>query len=131
MKQLLVLLFLFVCGAIYSQSKGDSILITPSIKSVIIQKVDSSQITRINNIEERLAAFYTQNRRSHTFIFVGLGVSTLGVLLSQGESDGPAMVLPFAGTVMSLIGTVIYLDSYKFLNFKPKRKVMMNSMTYY
>lgn len=131
MKQLLVLLFITVYSTTFSQTKGDSILITPSVESVIIQKVDSSQIARINNIEERLSAFYTQNRRSHAFIFLGLGISTLGVLLSQGEAEVPALALPFAGTVMSLIGTVIYLDSFKHLNFKPKRKVLLQPMTYY
>jgi hypothetical protein len=102
----------------------------PSVKSVVIQKVDSSQIQRINEVEERLSAFYAYNRRSHTLIYAGMALSIVGMLATNGNDESPALILPLAGGVLSLVGTVIYLDSYKFLNFKPKRKVM-NSMTYY
>ena len=131
MKQFIVILLLCISTNSFSQSNGDSIIITPSIKSIIIQKVDSSQIARINDIEERLSAFYTYNRRSHSLIYAGIGVSLLGVFLSYGETNpSSAIALPLVGTALSLVGTVIYLDSYKFLNFKPKRKAL-KSMTYY
>ncbi len=131
MKHFILTLFLLVGAAAFSQSKVDSVVYVPSIKSVVIQKVDSSQIARINDLEERLSAYYTLNRRSQSLIYAGMGVSMLGIILSGGELDeGPAIALPLAGTVMSLIGTVIYLDSFKVLNFKPKRKAM-KSMTYY
>lgn len=131
MKQLIIILFLCISSNSFSQSKGDSIFISPSLKSVIIQKVDSSQIYRINELEERLTAYYTYNRRSQSLIYGGIAVSIVGILLSKGGTNqGASVIIPLTGTVISLIGTVVYLDSFKFLNLKPKRKVL-KSMTYY
>jgi hypothetical protein len=130
MKHFFLIAILIICTNAFSQSKTDSIIYMPSVKSIVIQKVDSSQIERINEVEERLSAFYTYNRRSHSLIYAGMALSVIGAIVSSNDSGSGAIVLPLAGGVVSLIGTVIYLDSYKFLNFKPKRKVM-NSMTYY
>lgn len=130
MKHFLIITLLIVSASGFSQTQKDSIIYIPSVKSVIIQKVDSSQIERINEVEERLSAFYTYNRRSHSLIYAGMALSVIGAIVSSDDSGSGAIILPLAGGVVSLIGTVIYLDSYKFLNFKPKRKVM-NSMTYY
>lgn len=130
MKHFFLIAFLIICTNSFSQSKTDSVIYMPSVKSIIIQKVDSSQIQRINDVEERLSAFYTYNRRSHALIYTGMALSVLGALAASNDSGSGAVVLPLAGGVLSLVGTVIYLDSYKFLNFKPKRKVM-KSMTYY
>ena len=131
MKHLIILISLFITTAIYSQSAEDSIKSNLPAESIMIMKVDSVQIERINNIEKNLSAFYTYNRRYHSLVYLSVGMSLAGILIANGQSDNRiAGVTMIAGGVVSLIGTVIYLDSYKFLNFKPKRKEF-KSMTYY
>lgn len=130
MKHLLILVVLFISATAFSQTIVDSILTQKPATSIIIQKVDTVQIVRINDIEKRLSAFYTYNRRSHSFLFLSLGMSVAGILLASDHSNSATAIIPLAGSVVGLIGTVIYLDSYKFLNFKPKRKEIRD-MTYY
>ena len=133
MKQFSILVFLLLSMHVFSQTSVDSVLTVPTIKSVVIQKIDSAQIMRIDNIEQRLAGFYTQTRRAQALMYIGAGLAIIGSILDNGESSTGAMVLPLTGAVVSIFGTVIYLDSYKFLKFKPKRKQLkaIDPMTYY
>ena len=130
MRQFIILVLLLLTANAFSQTNVDSIIPTISTTHVVVLKVDTAQIARIDNIEKNLSAFYTYNRRSHSLLFISLGVSITGLLLSNGTGDKASSILPIAGGIIGLIGTVIYLDSYKFLNFKPKRKEIRN-MTYY
>ena len=131
MKHLIVLVVLFISTTAFSQTTADSIFIPTPTASIVVQKVDTVQIARIDNIEKKLSAFYTYNRRSHNLLFFSLGMSVISVLVANGNNDNTAAgIITLAGGVVGLVGTVIYLDSYKFLSFKPKRKEL-RGMTYY
>jgi len=130
MRHFILLVVLFISATAFSQTTADSSSILKPIQIITIQKVDTVQIERINNIEKKLSAFYTYNRRSHTLLFTSLGMSIVGIILSKGKSNGTAAIIPLAGSVVGLVGTAIYLDSYKFLNFKPRRSEI-RKMTYY
>jgi len=132
MRHLILPVLLFLSAYAFSQTSADSIFTPTSTTSVVVQKVDTAQIARIENIEKNLSAFYTYNRRYHSLLFISLGVSVAGILLSSGNTNNEkaSVVLPIVGSVIGLIGTVIYFDSYKFLNFKPKRREI-RKMTYY
>lgn len=130
MKQFIIISLLFVSATAFSQATSDTLIVADQIKHITPLKIDNSQIERIDHIEKSLSAFYTYNRRSHTLIIVGSIISAAGILLSYDNPYSVAAVIPIAGSVISLTGTIIYLDSYKFLNFKPKRK-KFTEMTYY
>jgi drug/metabolite transporter (DMT)-like permease len=131
MKHLIILAVLFMSATAFSQTTTDSIFTQKPTKSIVIQKVDTVQIARINDIETRLSAFYTYNRRSHSLLFLSVGMSLAGIIMaSNSNSNSNTAIIPLAGSIVGLVGTIIYLDSYKFLNFKPKRKEIRD-MTYY
>jgi len=130
MRHFVIIVVLFISATAFSQTAADSIINPTPVTSVVIQKIDTAQIVRIDNIEKSLSAFYTYNRRSHTLLFLGMGMSVAGILLANGQNNTASGVITLAGGVVGLIGTVIYLDSFKFLNFKPKRKEI-RGMTYY
>lgn len=130
MRHFVILVVLFISATAFSQTVSDSISIPTPITSVVTQKIDTAQILRIDNIEKNLSAFYTYNRRSHNLLYLSLGMSIAGILLVNGQNNTASGVITIAGGVVGIIGTVIYLDSFKFLNFKPKRKEI-RGMTYY
>lgn len=121
---------LLVSTTIFSQTTTDSVINPSQIKSLVIQKVDTAQILRIDNIEKSLSAFYTYNRRSQNLLILSMGMSIVSVLLVNDNDNTIPGIISLTGGVVGIIGTVIYLDSYKFLKFKPKRKEISN-MTYY
>ena len=131
MKQFIILVLLFVSATAFSQKTSDSIFSQTPPESVVIMKVDTVQTERINNIEKRLTAYYTYNRRYHTLLVLSLGMSVASVIIANGQSNNTvAGVIQLTGGIVGVVGTVIYFDSYKFLNFKPKRKEL-RGMTYY
>lgn len=130
MRHLIILVVIFISASAFSQTNVDSVFTPTPTASIVVQKVDTVQIARIDDIEKSLTAFYTYNRRSHNLIFLSMGMSLVSVLLANGDNTTAAGVISIAGGVVGIIGTVIYLDSYKFLNFKPKRKEI-RGMTYY
>jgi len=131
MKQFIILVLLLVSATAFSQKTSDSIFSQTPSESIVIMKVDTVQTERINNIEKSLTAYYTYNRRYHTLLFLSLGMSVASVIIANGQSNNTAAgVIQLAGGIVGLVGTVIYFDSYKFLNFKPKRKEL-RGMTYY
>jgi hypothetical protein len=131
MRHLLILVVLFLSATTFSQTTADTTKKQTPATSFVVQKVDSIQTARIEDIEKRLSAFYTYNRRSHTILYLSLGISTAGVLIASGNSYSKvAPIMLYIGSFVGLVGTVIYLDSYKFLNFKPKRREI-REMTYY
>jgi hypothetical protein len=130
MRHFVILIVLFISATAFSQNAADSIIYPKPVTSVVIQKIDTAQILRIDNIEKNLSAYYAYNRRSHTLLFLSMGMSLVGILLSNSQDNTASGVITLAGGFVGLVGTVVYLDSFKFLNFKPKRKEI-RGMTYY
>ena len=91
-------------------------------KSIVIQQVDSLTASKVIKIENSLAGFYKQNRRSHFFILLGSALYTAGYIFND-KMNGEINFLPILGGISSLVGGVIYLDSFKHLNLKRKTKV--------
>lgn len=117
MKQIVLLLLLCLTMAGYSQQKAtDSVV----VQSVVVQKVDQLTIERVNNIENKLNAFHNEMRTSQVFTILGSALMMASAFNLQ--SDEPTVILPLAGLCSSLIGGIIYLDSYKHLNMKYKSR---------
>ena len=110
---LLAIVSLFMCSGLMAQEVNE--------KSVVIQNIDSMQLNRITHIENSLSSFHHANRKSQFFIFTGAALATLGTILYDPR-QGQVNFLPVIGGAFSLIGGVIYLDSYKYLNFNKKKK---------
>lgn len=137
MKQLFILICLLISTSTFSQittdSAGsvsyitqiqqDSIIQTATSTSIMTTKLDSEQTARIDNIERKLSSFYSYNRRYQALTFVSVGLMIVGVISNNGSSNNrSAGIITLAGSAASLAGLIIYIDSYKFLNFKPKVK---------
>ena len=130
MKHLIIFALLLISANSFSQ---DSVYPDPvsaetsDSAAIIFQPTDNDQMARIIDLEKRLGAYYTYNRRSQTLIYVGMGISLAGLILNyqQNNNNASGMIIPFIGSVVSLFGTVVYLDSFKFLNFRPKRREMI------
>lgn len=132
MKHLIIITLLLISANSFSQDSVYPASTETSDSAVIVlQPTDNDQLARIINLEKRLGAYYTYNRRSQTFIYVGWGLALAGVILNnKTQSTFTGMVLPLAGCVVSLFGTVAYLESFKFLNFNPRRRET-REMIYY
>lgn len=98
--------------------------LTSKGQSVVVQKVDTLSQDRITNIETHLTSFYKANKTSQLFIFAGPIISLVGILMYKPTSNEPNL-LPFIGGACSVIGGVIYLDSYKYLNFDRKTRLQI------
>lgn len=88
------------------------------IKSIVVQKIDSLQDSKIDKIELNLTQFHHETRRSQFFMYVGTMLTLYGAF-NQPSNNKPNYLL-FAGCLSNFIGGVIYLDSFKYLNFKHK-----------
>ncbi|MBN2767032.1 MAG: hypothetical protein JXR27_11725 [Paludibacteraceae bacterium] len=108
---------------------ADTVSNTYLPRTVVIQETDTEQEKRINDIEKRLTAYYAYNRRSQSLVFLGTGVAILGTVIGRNNQN-VAAVMTIGGSILSVVGAVIQLDSYKFLDFKPKRNEL-KKMTYY
>ncbi|HEY6915921.1 MAG TPA: hypothetical protein VI413_14685 [Paludibacter sp.] len=118
MKIYVVFLLLLASLAVNAQSNAGT--------SVVVQKVDSVQMDRLITIENNLTSFHHANRTSQFFIFAGSALTVTGALLSSSSSE--PNVLPLFGVISSLIGGVIYLDSYKYLNINKNKKKVATSI---
>ena len=126
-----VILFVFILISITSHSQQ----ITPDIpkvenqKSIVVLKIDSVQCNESDLIQTRLTSFYKGSRYSQMFLIAGAFVAITGGLLYKPEANkvNPSF---YYGGALSLIGGVIYLDSFKYLNFKKNRKKMKESFYY-
>lgn len=132
MKHLIIAALLLITANSFAQ---DSLYPVPTLTSdsaaIVLQPANNDQMARIIEIENRLNDYYTYNRRSQTLIYAGWGLALAGVLLSNKyQNNFTSMAIPLSGCVVSLIGTVAYLESFKFLNFKPNR-TKIREMTYY
>jgi hypothetical protein len=94
---------------------------TTNGKSVVIQNIDTVTYSDVTNINNRLTSYYQENRKSQLFIFGGTTVAILGTLLFQPSQDeiNPFLII---GGISELIGGIIYLDSFKFLNINKKHR---------
>lgn len=93
-----------------------------------IQKVDSISDDRIDRIETKLTSYYAQNRTSQALIFLGSFLSIATPILMYGDNTQTAVVCQILGGGLCLTGGIIYLDSFKHLNFhrraqQPKIKI--------
>lgn len=89
---------------------------------------DSIQIQRISAIEYNLTEYYKENRTSQKMLFVGSALFIAGYFL--GASSDLYNPLLISGGVCSLVGGVVYLDSFKWLNSKPKKKPKQHVIYY-
>jgi hypothetical protein len=115
MKIYVVFLLLLASFSVFSQSNTGT--------SIVIQKVDSVQLDRLIKIENNLTSFHHANRTSQFFIIAGSALTVASVVFYNPYSSSQTNILPILGGISSLVGGIIYLDSYKYLNInKPKKK---------
>jgi hypothetical protein len=117
MKQLLLLMLLCLSLAGFSQQITTD---STEVQSLVVQKVDQVTIDRVNNIENKLNAFHNEMRTSQIFTILGSALMVASAF--NVDSQEPTIILPLAGLCSSLIGGIIYLDSYKHLNMKYKSR---------
>lgn len=123
MKQFIFLVLLLVSATAFSQQSSDSVFSQKPSESIVIMKVDTFQMERINNIEKKLSGFYTYNRVYHALMGLSSVLSLAGLFIATGQGNyNQAGTLQLAGMVIGMVGTVFYIDSYKFLNFKSRHK---------
>ena len=121
MKKVLFLLFVLISiTAKGQQISNTQIGADADAKSVVVQKIDSSCCNETTNIKNHLTDFYRANRTSQLFMYGGALLSVAGALTTK-ETD-KVNPIPIFGGICTLIGGVIYLDSFKFLNMNKHRK---------
>jgi hypothetical protein len=122
MKKVLFLLFVLISIT----AKGQQTLNTQlgsdaDAKSIVVQKIDSSCCNETTNIKNHLTDFYRANRNSQLFIYGGALITIVGGLITQKENQ--INPIPIFGGICTLVGGVIYLDSFRFLNMNKKKRV--------
>ena len=121
MKKVLFLLFVLISiTAKGQQTLNTQVGADADAKSVVVQKIDSSCCNETTNIKNHLTDFYRANRNSQLFIYGGALLSVAGALMTK-ETD-KVNPIPIFGGICTLIGGVIYLDSFKFLNMNKQKK---------
>jgi hypothetical protein len=91
-------------------------------KSIVVQRVDSIQQMQIMNIENKLTLFSKQNKTAIGFMFIGSGLYGIGGLLPEtNQKEFPLMTILGVGS--GLLGAFLFINSYKHLNFKKKKKI--------
>lgn len=121
MKKVLFLLFVLISiTAKGQQPLNNPVSTTEDNKSIVVQKMDSSCCNETTNIKNHLTDFYRANRNSQLFIYGGALLSVAGALMTkETEKVNP---IPIIGGICTLIGGVIYLDSFRFLNMNKHKK---------
>lgn len=92
-----------------------------STKSMVVIESDSVQNLQMADFGNRIQQFYTKNRMSQAIILAGSIVGIAGSFLYT-PTDGSVNPFPAIGGVMGLVGGVVYLDSFKYLNLKNTKK---------
>ncbi len=92
-----------------------------STKSMVVIESDSVQNLQMADFGNRIQQFYTKNRMSQAIILAGSIVGIAGSFLYT-PTDGSVNPFPAVGGVMGLVGGVVYLDSFKYLNLKNTKK---------
>jgi len=121
MKKVLFLLFVLISiTAKGQQISNTQVGADADAKSIVVQKMDSSCCNETTNIKNHLTDFYRANRNSQLFIYGGALLSVAGAFMTR-ETD-KVNPIPIFGGICTLIGGVIYLDSFKFLNMNKHKK---------
>jgi hypothetical protein len=121
MKKVLFLLFVLISiTAKGQQTSNTQISFDADAKSIVVQKIDSSCCSETTNIKNHLTYFYRANRNSQLFIYGGALITIVGGLITQKENQ--INPIPIFGGICTLVGGVIYLDSFKFLNMNKHKK---------
>lgn len=116
--------------SMFAQTNADSLKSTPPVKSVVVQQLDSTDVTRIYDIEKSLSSFCNYNRRSQFLYILSASLSAAGILFAKDKNYSGAGIFLITGGVAGIAGTVVYINSFKFLNFKPRKKEF-KGMTYF
>lgn len=123
MKKMITLtLFLCIVCASSAQVKNDFIQKNSTGKSLVVLNIDSVNSNEIENIKNNLDHFYWQNKKSHIFIGVGLAFYGLAMLSAVNNLEN-VKTFSIISASSGLLGTVIYLDSYKWLKRDRKKKL--------
>ena len=121
MKAILSLFFVFISFSAFSQSANDSILRFEHEK---LKDQLLNQQQQVDNMELAMTKYYLQNRNSQLLSVIGATLYVAGAIGMSVNQDASSVVLLAAGGVTSIIGTVLYLDSYKYLDFRRKSKTV-------
>jgi hypothetical protein len=122
MKKVLFLLFVLISlTAKGQQTSNTQIGADVDAKSIVVQKMDSSCCSETTNIKNHLTDFYRANRNSQLFMYGGALITIVGGLITQKENQ--INPIPIFGGICTLVGGVIYLDSFKFLNMNKHKKL--------
>ncbi len=92
-----------------------------STKSMVVIESDSVQNLQMADFGNRIQQFYTKNRVSQALILAGSIVGIAGSFLYT-PTDGSINPFPAVGGAIGLVGGVVYLDSFKYLNLKNTKK---------
>lgn len=121
MKKVLFLLFVLISiTAKGQQTLNTQVGADADAKSIVVQKIDSSCCNETTNIKNHLTSFYRANRNSQLFIYGGAILSVAGALMTR-ETD-KVNPIPIIGGLCTIVGGIIYLDSFKFLNMNKHKK---------
>lgn len=121
MKAILSLFFVFISFSAFSQSANDSILRFEHEK---LKEQLLNQQQQVDNMELAMTKYYIQNRNSQLLSVIGATLYVAGAIGMSVNQDASSVVLLAAGSVTSIIGTVLYFDSYKYLDFRRKTKTV-------
>jgi hypothetical protein len=121
MKTILSLFFVFISFSAFSQSANDSILRFEHEK---LKEQLLNQQQQVDNMELAMTKYYLQNRNSQMLQLIGASIYVVGAISMSVNHNSSSGVLMVAGGVTSLIGSVLYFDSYKYLDFRRKNKTV-------
>lgn len=121
MKKILFLLFVLISiTAKGQQTLNNPVASVATGKSLVEQKMDSTCCNETANIKNHLTSFYKANRCSQLFIYGGSLITVAGALIMKNTDKGD--LIPVFGGLCTIVGGIIYLDSFKFLNMNKSKK---------
>ena len=122
MYKFLFLVLLTISCSVYGQTTNDSVYNDLRLKYMALQAKDSALNSDVKRIENGIEKFYIANKQSQGFVFGGLALTAGGVLLANITETKEFIVFPIIGTVLSVYGAILELDSFNYLNLKTKPK---------
>ena len=122
MKKLMLLSILLFSLLSYSQQRMPSNFINPTGKSLVMVDIDTIHSHEIINIKDRLTAFSSANGNSQFLLLTGAVITVAGIFLYKPEKVTDINPFPIIGGGFGLIGAILYIDSFRFLNMNKKFK---------
>jgi len=113
MKKVFFSILLFICFTANSQ----------------VIKLDSIRNNESLIIAERLSDFHNENRVSQMAGVFAVGFTAAGLIMNNPSSKGVKACYIVAG-ICGTFSAVLYIDSFKFLNFKNSKAVKRRSDDY-